>query len=106
MGCLLCSSILFINDSLRYLISDKWQIKVNAKIESDDDKGAYTWSASAHDAGNHPYPAFGTWDNTERQRNANLSAAVNYLGKHFNFTSIHNWYWSIVRRRRILTLAF
>ncbi|MDE1191676.1 MAG: TonB-dependent receptor [Arachidicoccus sp.] len=77
-----------VTGNLRYLISDKWQINVNAKTENDNDKGAYPWAASDSAARNHPYQEFGNWNNTERRSNTNVSVAVNYYGKHFNFTSI------------------
>lgn len=87
-----------VNGNLRYLISDKWQVNVNAKTENDNDKGAYPWAASDSAARNHPYQAFGNWDNTERRSNTNLSATVSYFGRHFNFTSttaaidFHVWF--------------
>ncbi len=77
-----------VTGNLRYLISDKWQINVNAKTENDNDKGAYPWAASYSAARNHPYQDFGNWDNTERRSNTNVSIAVHYYGKHFNFTSV------------------
>ena len=77
-----------LNGNLKYLISDKWQINVNAKTEIDNDKGAYPWAASDTAARNHPYQDFGNWDNTEKRTNTNLSATINYFGNHFNFTSI------------------
>jgi len=87
-----------INGNLRYLFSDRWQLNVNTKTENDNDKGAYPWAATDSAARNHPYQAFGNWDNTERRTNTNVSVAVNYFGRHFNFTSItagidyHIWF--------------
>ena len=87
-----------INGNLKYIVNDKWQINVNAKTENDNDKGAYPWAGSDSAARKHPYQAFGTWDNTEKRSNTNISAAVSYFGKHFNFTSItaaidfHIWF--------------
>ena len=87
-----------VNGNLKYLINDKWQLNVNAKTENDNDKGAYPWARSDSAARNHPYQAFGNWDNTERRSNTNVSAAVSYFGRHFNFTSVtaaidfHVWF--------------
>jgi iron complex outermembrane recepter protein len=87
-----------INGNLKYLINNRWQLNVNAKTENDNDKGAYPWAASDSAARNHPYQAFGSWDNTEKRSNTNVSAALSYYGKHFNFISItagidfHVWF--------------
>lgn len=87
-----------VNGNLKYVMSRKWQLIINAKTENDDDKGAYPWAATDSAARKHPYQAFGTWDNTERRSNTNVSATLNYFGKHFNFTSItagidfHVWF--------------
>ncbi|GEP52658.1 ligand-gated channel [Flavobacterium noncentrifugens] len=87
-----------IDGNLKYLISDKWQVILNAKTENDNDKGAYPWSSSYDDVLNNGYRAFGNWDNTERRSNTNVSATVNYFGTHFNFTSVssgidfHVWF--------------
>ncbi|QES87639.1 TonB-dependent receptor [Rhizosphaericola mali] len=77
-----------INGNLKYFVNDKWQININAKTEHDDDRGAYPWAASDSAARNHPYQYFGNWENIEKRNNTNVSATINYFGKHFNFTSI------------------
>ncbi len=87
-----------INGNLKYIVSNRWQLTVNTKTETNQDKGAYPWASSDSAARNHPYQAFGTWDNTERRSNTNVSVAVSYFGPHFNFTSItagidyHVWF--------------
>ncbi len=84
--------------SLKYLLSDKWTIDLNARTENNNDKGAYPWVGTDSIARNAPYKAFGTWANTERRSNTNGSLAIKYFGSKFNFTAItavidyHLWY--------------
>ena len=86
------------NVNLKYLASDKWTIDLNARTESNEDKGAYPWVATDSIARNQPYKAFGNYPNTERRTNTNATLAVKYFGDKFNFTSntsgiaFHLWY--------------
>ncbi len=86
------------NVSLKYLLSEKWTIDLNARAEHNTDKGAYPWVATDSIARNAPYNAFGNWDNTEKRSNANAAVAIKYFGDQFNFTSItagidfHVWF--------------
>ena len=76
------------NLSLKYLVSDKWTIDLNARTENNEDKGAYPWVGTDSIARNAPYKAFGTWANTEKRNNTNGALSIKYFGSNFNFTSI------------------
>jgi iron complex outermembrane receptor protein len=86
------------NFSLRYLPSANWSIALNAKTESDDDRGSFPWVTSIEDVFSKPYQVNSNNTNVERRNNFNTSLAANYYGKDFNFTSVssytnfHIWY--------------
>eukprot|EP01037_Dinobryon_pediforme_P007111 gene7111-7176_t len=86
------------NFSLRYLPSANWSLVLNAKTESDDDRGSFPWVTSIDDVFAKPYQVNTNNTNVERRNNFNTSLAANYYGKDFNFTSVssytnfHIWY--------------
>jgi iron complex outermembrane recepter protein len=86
------------NLNLKYLVSDKWTVEINARKENNKDNGAYPWVTTDSIARNQPYKAFGNWSNTERRSNTNAAISVKYFGNKFNFTSTtagigyHLWY--------------
>lgn len=86
------------NFSLRYLPSANWSLVLNAKAESDDDRGSFPWVTSIDDVFAKPYLVNTNNTNVERRNNFNTSLAANYYGKDFNFTSVssytnfHIWY--------------
>jgi len=86
------------NFSLRYLPSTNWSLALNAKTESDDDRGSFPWVTSIDDVFSKPYHVNSNNTNVERRNNFNTSLAANYYGKDFNFTSVssytnfHIWY--------------
>jgi iron complex outermembrane recepter protein len=75
------------NINLKYLASAKWTVELNARTESNKDKGAYPWVATDSIARNAPYKVFGNWANTEQRSNTNAAVSVKYFGNKFNFTS-------------------
>ncbi len=79
------------NLSLKYLLSEKWTIDLNARNENNTDEGGYPWVATDSIARNAPFKAFGNWDNTEKRRNTNTSLALKYFGEKFNFNSISSF---------------
>ncbi|MDR3696184.1 TonB-dependent receptor [Mucilaginibacter sp.] len=86
------------NFSLRYLPSANWSLALNAKTESDNDRGSFPWVTSIDDVFSKPYQVNSNNTNVERRNNLNTSLAANYYGKDFNFTSVssytnfHIWY--------------
>ena len=86
------------NFSLRYLPSSNWSLVLNAKTESDNDRGSFPWVTSIEDVFSKPYQVNSNNTNVERRNNFNTSLAANYYGKDFNFTSVssytnfHIWY--------------
>ena len=75
------------NFSLKYLLSNKWTIDLNARTEINTDKGGYPWVTTNEIAHSQPYQTFGNYTNTEKRKNTNASINLKYFGNKFNFIS-------------------